>query len=89
MLFDLLQEESIDRKKVWDMLMKLPTNKQMLERLQNFDKEDGEINWDTLLDSNPSAIYKLLYSLQIVDNLMEMNEVEGVGSVVNRIDLIG
>lgn len=80
MLFDLLQEESIDRKKVWDMLMKLPTNKQMLERLQNFDKEDGEINWDTLLDSNPSAIYKLLYSLQIVDNLMEMNEVEGVGS---------
>ena len=44
----------------------------MLQSLKNINSQTKDsIKWDSLLDSNPKAIYRLLYSLQIVDSLME------------------
>lgn len=59
-------------KKVWDILNKLPTNQDLLAALKDLDKPN--LDWDKILDLN--AVYKLLYSLQIVDALMESQDSE-------------
>lgn len=70
-------------KKVWDLLMLLPTNGHMLEELSDLSTHipvangtgpnagaagTAAVHWDELLDS--SSTFKLLYSLQIVDSLL-------------------
>jgi hypothetical protein len=57
---------------VWDILNKLPTNQDLLAALKDLDKPN--LDWDKILDLN--AVYKLLYSLQIVDALMESQDSE-------------
>jgi hypothetical protein len=50
--------------------MKLPTNQHVLHQLQNI----SEItNWEALFPSPPSGIYVMLYSLQVLDSLLEVN----------------
>lgn len=82
-LFDLLTFNESIGKRVWDLLMLLPTNNQMLEELsdltthassaQNGTPNGAEttVKWDDLLDS--TSTFKLLYSLQIVDSLLIPN----------------
>ncbi len=82
--FDLLRSdnESIG-KKVWDLLMLLPTNKEMLDALSTLaahptpngsltPQANGNgteaVHWDEILDA--SSTFKLLYSLQIVESLL-------------------
>ncbi len=51
---------------MWEILVELPTNpkvEQMLKRLRGVN-----VNWDELIDAR--SMYKMLYSLQIIDNLM-------------------
>lgn len=83
-LFDLLTFNETIGKKVWDLLMLLPTNRHMLEELSelsthpaapygtaNGTVEGGAVKWEEILD--PSSTFKLLYSLQIVDSLLLPN----------------
>jgi hypothetical protein len=83
-LFDLLTFNETIGKKVWDLLMLLPTNRQMLEELSELSThpapysatnsngvEGGAVRWEEILD--PSSTFKLLYSLQIVDSLLLPN----------------
>jgi len=46
------------------------------------DPETGNINWTKFFDSN--SVYKLLYTLQIVEAVME----EGEGEGLERVDVI-
>ena len=45
--------------------MLLPTNEKMSSDIVNLQTSLGQVNWDKLLD--PCSTFKLLYSLQIVD----------------------
>jgi hypothetical protein len=70
-LFQLLNLQGPVGAQVWDLLMKLPTNQRNLEqlrRLQTSTDVSNRTNWNELLDS--SSLFKLLYSLQIIESLM-------------------
>jgi hypothetical protein len=70
-LFQLLNLQGHVGAQVWDLLMKLPTNQRNLEqlrRLQTSIDVSNRTNWNELLD--PSSLFKLLYSLQIIESLM-------------------
>lgn len=57
-------------RKVWELLMLLPTNQSMLEGFNSIVSEESKEkadHWDTLLA--PNAPHKLMYSLQIVEAL--------------------
>ena len=60
--------------------MKLPTNRVILDDIKNIEDNRGHVNWETLLDSRPKAVYRLLYSLQIIDSLMQVTENNPVGA---------
>eukprot|EP01103_Thecamoeba_quadrilineata_P011019 TRINITY_DN2539_c0_g1_i2.p1 TRINITY_DN2539_c0_g1~~TRINITY_DN2539_c0_g1_i2.p1 ORF type:complete len:2405 (-),score=378.30 TRINITY_DN2539_c0_g1_i2:956-7465(-) len=68
-LFQLLNLHEGISQKIWDLLMLLPTNNQLLEELRTL---KTDVNWNELLD--PVATFKLLYSLQIVDFLMQTTD---------------
>lgn len=59
--------------------MKLPTNPTILNDLRTLKSNGGsgsgasasKFEWDERLDARPHAVYRLLYSLQIIDQLME------------------
>ena len=70
-LFNLLSSDSSIGEDVWDILMLLPVNEQYLRRFRS--PEDITIqNWAALFDTR--SLYKLLYSLQIVDTIMLMKD---------------
>jgi len=50
---------------VWELLMKLPTNPQIKTKLKEIEENT---DWGALLDSN--NLYRLFYSLQIVDAIL-------------------
>lgn len=50
--------------------MKLPTNQNLLNNLKNI-SQSKTVEWNKLLDPRPNAVYRLLYSLQIIDFLMQ------------------
>lgn len=52
-------------RRVWDILMLLPTNQQLKESLQNIGASTDEATMKSLL--NPESPQKLLYTLYIVD----------------------
>jgi hypothetical protein len=52
--------------KVWELLNLLPTNEALYNELCNLGGED-KVSWETLIDFK--STYKLVYSLQIVQNL--------------------
>ncbi|KAL6057498.1 USP domain-containing protein [Balamuthia mandrillaris] len=55
---------------VWELLMSLPTNSNVLHAIETFqDGAQPQPKWDDLLD--PLSTFKLLYSLQIVELKME------------------
>lgn len=53
----------------WDLLMMLPTNQRLLTALSDIRNGDSELNWEELL--NRSSTFNLLYTLQIVQALMQ------------------
>ena len=54
----------------------------MLELTTALDKETQKIDWNKFFDT--TSIYKLLYTLQIIEAVME----EGEGSGLERINLV-
>ena len=55
-------------KSVWDLLMFLPTQPQVLDSIRSLSVA-SEINWNSILD--PDFIGKSIYRLQIVDSLLQ------------------
>eukprot|EP00005_Dracoamoeba_jomungandri_P011671 CAMPEP_0174268074 /NCGR_PEP_ID=MMETSP0439-20130205/36039_1 /TAXON_ID=0 /ORGANISM="Stereomyxa ramosa, Strain Chinc5" /LENGTH=2490 /DNA_ID=CAMNT_0015356015 /DNA_START=82 /DNA_END=7554 /DNA_ORIENTATION=+ len=74
LLFELLNISAINRGRVWDILDQLPINARLLEIFQSLKGDNiinesaGKPHWEILLDSR--SIYKMLYSLKIIDSLM-------------------
>ena len=59
-----LSKAQILSRRVWDILMLLPTNPEVKEKLQNITEEDNETLQELL---NPSSPQKLMYVFYIVD----------------------
>eukprot|EP00743_Colponemidia_sp_Colp-15_P003962 GILK01004274.1.p1 GENE.GILK01004274.1~~GILK01004274.1.p1 ORF type:complete len:2187 (+),score=414.92 GILK01004274.1:440-6562(+) len=58
---------------IWTLLMRLPTNPVIFNSLLTLDVvKSPEPQWDLLLDS--SSVFRLLYSAQIIESLVEEHE---------------
>ena len=68
LLFDLLNlgvtEINIQ---AWNLLTQIPVNKELYRRIRTLDKDDIK-DWDKIMDSE--NMYKLLYSLQIINSFI-------------------
>jgi hypothetical protein len=73
-LFDLLKLGGEVADKVWKLLIRLPTNEAMANHIRTFELRtaDDKPDWPRLID--PSSILRLLYSLNIVDSMIFVNE---------------
>lgn len=68
-LFGMLSLPGALGQQVWDLLMKLPTNRNQLTQLRGLDLADSSlVSWQSLFDLG--STFKLFYSLQIVDSLL-------------------
>jgi hypothetical protein len=72
LLFELLNHDNVDRDRVWEILMELPTNPIIEQTLRTLQSP----NWDELI--NARSLYKMLYCLQIIDRLMCYDEKDTV-----------
>ena len=54
------------------MIKNVSTNPSLYQRVLKLDQNEN-FSWDNIFDS--SSIYKILYSLQIVESLLEQNKV--------------
>ena len=73
MLLQLIsQTEKIYANNAWSLLMRLPTNKKMKDSLRNLKFARDPSNWYSMLD--PGAIHKLLYSLIIIEELVDTDK---------------
>jgi hypothetical protein len=71
-LFGLLDRPDESSKEAWELIQKLVTNPTIQSKILNLnvDKhENGEYNWDSLIDTK--SIFKLLYMFQIIESLIE------------------
>ena len=63
---------------VWQLIQMLATSEKVFKRvLQITDatsEKDGSIDWDKFFDSG--SLYKLLYTLQIIEAVMEEGETQ-------------
>jgi len=68
-LFQLLtlDDETISGK-VWELLLGMPTSQDMMDNIRSFYFSTTTANWNELFDTK--SIFKLLYSLQIVDAIL-------------------
>mmetsp|Transcript_23119 Transcript_23119/g.22543 ORF Transcript_23119/g.22543 Transcript_23119/m.22543 type:complete len:315 (-) Transcript_23119:116-1060(-) len=82
-LMELLDRHDTVSENAWDLVQMLATNRQLYRRvlqLQNaIDGQTGKVNWTKFFDHQSD--YKLLYTLQIVEAVME----EGEGSNQERV----
>eukprot|EP01087_Luapelamoeba_hula_P010523 TRINITY_DN2786_c0_g2_i1.p2 TRINITY_DN2786_c0_g2~~TRINITY_DN2786_c0_g2_i1.p2 ORF type:complete len:2352 (-),score=229.36 TRINITY_DN2786_c0_g2_i1:29-7084(-) len=72
--FDVLNCNGINTTEAWEILEGLPTNAFIQSALTSLEGRVGDTNpnWDVLLC--PSAMYKTLYCLKIIDSLMALPE---------------
>jgi hypothetical protein len=71
-LFGLLDRPDESSQQAWNLIQKLVTNPTIHYKILNLNvekKENGEYNWDSLIDTN--SIFKLLYMFQIIESLIE------------------
>jgi hypothetical protein len=54
--------------------------KRVLQLKTAADSATGEINWSKFFDNN--SVYKLLYTLQIIEAVMEEGEGEGLERII-------
>jgi len=79
-LFSMLNMGAGIAQSTWDLLMLLPTNRQMMSDLRNCASSTAEAApaWNRTLD--PTSVFKLLYTLQIVQSVIDKELQEGGGS---------
>lgn len=68
-LFAMLDLTAMVAQGTWDLLMLLPTNQEMLSNLRGDCGEAAAQTWSRALD--PNSVFKLLYSLQIVQSVID------------------
>lgn len=82
-LLGLLDRHDSASESSWDLIQMLSTNESLYRRVLQlndvFDQSTNKIDWSKFFDSN--SLYKLLYTLQIVEAVMEEGEGEGLESV--------
>ena len=78
MLFSILDRQDESSVDAWNLLKRITTNPAMLLRILNVDQqkdaETGAVNWHGVISSD--NVYKLLYSLEIVESFMEEGDEE-------------
>ena len=83
LLISLLDRSDKASQASWDLIQMLATNQDLYKRVMQLktalDPLTGKIEWSKFFDSN--SVYKLLYTLQIVEAVMEEGEGEGLESV--------
>lgn len=83
LLISLLDRSDKSSESSWDLIQMLATNQDLYKRVMLLktaqDPQTGKIEWSKFFDSN--SVYKLLYTLQIVEAVMEEGEGEGLESV--------
>jgi len=76
----LLDKDGAVSEASWDLIQMIATNPeiytQVLEFKNTLDENSGKIDWGKFFDSH--SIYRLLYTLQIVEAVMEEGEGEGL-----------
>lgn len=76
----LLDKDGAVSEASWDLIQMIATNPeiytQVLEFKNTLDEKSGKIDWGKFFDSH--SIYRLLYTLQIVEAVMEEGEGEGL-----------
>ena len=86
LLMSLLDKGGVISAASWNLIQMLATSPEIYTRVLQVksarDPETGNINWTQFFDSN--SVYKLLYTLQIVEAVME----EGEGEGLERVDVI-
>lgn len=84
LLISLLDRQDEASQASWDLIQMLSTNQDLYKKvllLQTaLDPATGTINWDKFFDSQ--SVYRLLYTLQIVEAVMEEGEGEGLESAI-------
>ena len=70
-MFDLLSNDTdYDVENIWKLLMKLPQDEMpTAKKIQKLDDGNDSVAWEELIDG--SSLHKLLYSLQIVNELLQ------------------
>eukprot|EP01156_Anaeramoeba_ignava_P006096 Anaeramoba_ignava/a347738_295.p1 GENE.a347738_295~~a347738_295.p1 ORF type:complete len:3015 (+),score=860.58 a347738_295:1233-9047(+) len=74
-LYDLLPQNPKIASRVWDLLQQMPTNEQILQKLQTvFDRATHKkaFNWDHEL--NTSCQYQLIYNLQVIVRIVQQEQ---------------
>ncbi len=69
-LFQLLSIPGKVGKEAWDLVNSLTTNPYLHQQLLKISDQKTQVEWDKLIDAT-SSIYKLLYTLQIVESFLE------------------
>ncbi|KAJ3092507.1 hypothetical protein HK102_006495 [Quaeritorhiza haematococci] len=102
--FGMLELKEKQSSEIWNLLMQLPTNELLMDRLRTLPASypqsgmaksnalavESQIMWDALLDKH--CAYRLLYALQIVDHLQKQDEnlnVDEVRSWKHRFHRLG
>jgi hypothetical protein len=79
LLISLLDRQDEVSESSWDLIQMLSTNQELYKRVLGLktalDLSTGKIDWSKFFDSQ--SVYKLLYTLQIVEAVMEEGEDEG------------
>lgn len=71
-LFSLLDRPDSSSQEAWNLIQKLVTNPTIQQKILSLKVEkgeNGEYNWDSLIDTK--SIFKLLYMFQIIESLIE------------------
>ena len=70
LLFQMLSLGGDTMHRVWNLLMRLPTNPTVLDAISSLSAiDDDNAGWETLLD--PTSTFRLLYALQITEAFMQ------------------
>ena len=75
MILRLLEVEGEVANNAWSFLKTLCTNPPLYNKVLRLDK-DPSFSWDSIFDKN--NIYRMLYSLQILESLLEVQPLESV-----------
>ena len=69
---DLLNRNDETSPDVWDLIRMLATNQELYQQVLSMSEaknENGEISWQKFFEG--SSMYKQIYSLEIIEELME------------------
>ncbi|CAD8179644.1 unnamed protein product [Paramecium octaurelia] len=86
LLFEFLSSSSIDvQEKTWYLLRRLPPSPQLIKQMLTFENITKPTDWDSILVSNH---YRLLYSLYIIEFLMNQQDSNNLQALIEDQDIL-